>query len=76
MVSSRSTRTPSSDAVDTASEGLEVLVGGRRMAGVISHVPEITERLTDRIEIVRNGTVSTVLDPRRAAVGQAGAGAP
>ena len=46
------------------------------MAGVISHVPEITERLTDRIEIVRNGTVSTVLDPRRAAVGQAGAGDP
>ena len=52
------------DSLDTAIEGIELLAGGRRMVGVISHVPEIAERLTDRIEVVRNGAVSTVRDSR------------
>ncbi len=40
-------------SLDIAIEGLERLAGGRRLIGVISHVPEIAERLPDRIDIVK-----------------------
>ena len=40
-------------ALDIAIEGLERLAGGRRMIGVISHVPEIAERLPDRVQVVK-----------------------
>ena len=39
-------------------------MGGRRLVGVISHVPEVAERLSDRIEVVRSGAVSTIRDSR------------
>ena len=51
-------------SLDIAIGGLEALAGGRRLVGVISHVPEVAERLTDRIEVVRSGAVSTVRDSR------------
>ncbi len=40
-------------SLDVAIEGLERLAGGRRVIGVISHVPEIGERLPDRIEVLK-----------------------
>ena len=40
------------ESLDLAVQGLETLAGGRRMIGVISHVPELAERLPDRIEVV------------------------
>lgn len=40
-------------SLDVAIEGLERLAGGRRLIGVISHVPEIAERLPDRIDILK-----------------------
>ena len=52
------------ESLDVAIGGLEALAGGRRLIGVISHVPEVAERLPDRIEVVRNGAVSTIRDPR------------
>ena len=52
------------ESLDIAIDGLEALAGGRRLVGVISHVPEVAERLPDRIEVVRNGAVSTIRDPR------------
>jgi exonuclease SbcC len=48
------------DALDVAIEALELLAGGDRMIGVISHVPLIAERLPDRIEVVKSGATSTV----------------
>ena len=52
------------ESLDVAIGGLEALAGGRRLIGVISHVPEVAERLPDRIEVVRNGAVSTIRDSR------------
>ncbi len=40
-------------SLDVAIEGLERLAGGRRLIGVISHVPEIAERLPDRIDVIK-----------------------
>jgi exonuclease SbcC len=40
------------ESLDLAVQGLETLAGGRRMIGVISHVPELAERLPDRIQVV------------------------
>ena len=54
------------EALDTAIGGLEALAAGRRIVGVISHVPEVAERIGDCIEVVRSGAVSTVRDLRRA----------
>ena len=59
------------DSLDIAIGGLEALAGGRRLVGVISHVPEVAERLTDRIEVVRSGAVSTIRDSRASAAAEA-----
>ena len=40
------------ESLDLAVQGLEALAGGERMIGVVSHVPEIAERLPQRIEVV------------------------
>lgn len=48
------------DSLDVALEGLELLAGGQRVIGVISHVPLVAERLADRFEVVREGAGSTV----------------
>ncbi len=40
------------ESLDLAVQGLEALAGGQRMIGVISHVPELAERLPERIEVV------------------------
>jgi len=48
-------------ALDIAIEGLERLAGGRRMIGVISHVPEIAERLPDRVQVVKSPEGSRIL---------------
>ena len=39
-------------ALDVAIDGLEALAGKDRLVGVISHVPQLAERLEDRIEVV------------------------
>ncbi len=59
------------DSLDTAIGGLEALAGGRRLVGVISHVPEVAERLSDRIEVVRSGAVSTIRDSRASSAREA-----
>ena len=46
------------DSLDTAIGGLEALAGGQRLVGVISHIPEVAERLPDRVEVVKTGAVS------------------
>ena len=54
-----------SQSLDVAIEGLETLVGragGGRMVGVISHVPELAERLQDRVEVVKTDRTSLVLN--------------
>ena len=48
-------------ALDIAIEGLERLAGGRRMIGVISHVPEIAERLPDRVQVLKSPEGSRIL---------------
>ena len=51
-------------ALDVAIEGLEALADPTaegRMIGVISHVPQLAERLEDRIEVVAGEETSTVL---------------
>jgi exonuclease SbcC len=53
-----------SQALDVAIEGLEALADPSaegRMVGVISHVPQLAERLDDRIEVVAGEETSTVL---------------
>ena len=49
------------DSLDTAIGGLETLAGGQRLIGVISHIPEVAERLSDRVEVVRNGATSRLV---------------
>jgi len=51
------------DSLDTAIGGLEMLAGGQRLVGVISHIPEVAERLPDRVEVVRNGATSRLVTP-------------
>ena len=63
------------ESLDVAIGGLEALAGGRRLVGVISHVPDVADRLPDRIEVVRTGAASTIRDPRSTpAAAPAGAG--
>ncbi|HJM88581.1 MAG TPA: SMC family ATPase [Dehalococcoidia bacterium] len=53
-----------SQALDVAIEGLESLADPSaegRMVGVISHVPQLAERLDDRIEVVAGEETSTIL---------------
>ena len=42
--------------------GIEALASGQRMIGVISHVPEVAERLADRIEVLKTGATSRVAE--------------
>ena len=51
-----------------AISGIEALASGQRMIGVISHVPEVAERLADRIDVVKTGATSRVAE--RVAAGQ------
>lgn len=51
------------DSLDTAIGGLETLAGGQRLVGVISHIPEVAERLPDRVEVVKNGATSRLVTP-------------
>ena len=55
------------DSLDTAIGGLETLAGGQRLIGVISHIPEVAERLPDRVEVVRNGATSRLVSHGAAA---------
>ena len=70
------------ESLDVAIGGLEVLAGGRRLVGVISHLPEVADRLSDRIEVVKTGATSSLRDTRAsgrrtpAAVGAGSAEAP
>ncbi len=48
------------ESLDLAVQGLETLAGGQRMIGVISHVPELAERIPDRIEVRRGERSSSV----------------
>ncbi|MQC18520.1 MAG: hypothetical protein DWG80_05540, partial [Chloroflexi bacterium] len=48
------------EALDLAVQGLETLADGTRMIGVISHVEELAERLTDRIRVEKGPHGSTV----------------
>ena len=51
------------DSLDVAIGGLETLAGGQRLVGVISHIPEVAERLTDRVEVVKSGSTSRLVTP-------------
>ena len=55
------------DSLDTAIGGLEMLAGGQRLIGVISHIPEVAERLSDRVEVVRSGATSRLVSHAAAA---------
>ena len=48
------------ESLDIAIGGLEALAGGRRMVSVISHIPEVAERLPERVEVVKTGATSTL----------------
>jgi len=48
------------ESLDIAIEGLERLAGGQRMIGVISHVPEIAERLPERIDVLKSPDSSRI----------------
>ncbi len=48
------------ESLDLAVQGLETLTGGHRMIGVISHVPELAERIPDRIEVLRGAHSSSI----------------
>ena len=37
--------------LDLAMEGIEALVGGNRLVAVVSHVPQLRERVEDLIEL-------------------------
>lgn len=52
------------ESLDVAIGGLEALSGGRRLVGVISHIPEIAERLSDHVEVVKSGATSSIRDVR------------
>ena len=54
-----------SQSLDVAIESLETLAGPSgegRMVGVISHLPELAERLQDRVEVVKTDRTSLVLN--------------
>ena len=59
------------DSLDTAIGGLETLAGGQRLVGVISHIPEVAERLPDRVEVVKNGASSRLVTPGAVATPEA-----
>ncbi|MDA0815694.1 MAG: SMC family ATPase [Chloroflexi bacterium] len=48
------------EALDLAVQGLETLADGTRMIGVISHIEELAERLTDRIRVEKGPHGSTI----------------
>ncbi len=48
------------ESLDLAVQGLETLAGGSRLVGVISHVGELGERISDRIEVIKNGNLSYI----------------
>ena len=48
------------ESLDLAVQGLETLAGGHRMIGVISHVPELAERIPDRIEVHKGEVTSSI----------------
>ncbi|MSQ42486.1 MAG: hypothetical protein EXR65_05565, partial [Dehalococcoidia bacterium] len=48
------------ESLEVAIDGLEALAGGQRMVGVISHVPQLAERLADRIEVERGDLTSRI----------------
>lgn len=52
------------ESLDLAVQGLETLAGGHRMIGVISHVPELAERIPDRVEVRKGERTSTIVSER------------
>ena len=48
------------ESLDLAVQGLETLAGGHRMIGVISHVPELAERIPDRIKVHKGEVTSSI----------------
>ncbi|MEX2372380.1 MAG: SbcC/MukB-like Walker B domain-containing protein, partial [Dehalococcoidia bacterium] len=48
------------EALDLAVQGLETLAEGSRMIGVISHVEELAERLTDQVRVEKGVHGSTI----------------
>jgi exonuclease SbcC len=49
-----------SDTLDTVVSALDVLHGGQRMVGIVTHVRDLAERLPARLEVRRNGGSATV----------------
>jgi exonuclease SbcC len=47
------------DTLDTVVSALDALHGGQRMVGIVTHVRELAERLPARLEVRRQGSVST-----------------
>jgi exonuclease SbcC len=48
-----------SDTLDTVVSALDVLHGGQRMVGIVTHVRDLAERLPARLEVRRNGGSAT-----------------
>ncbi|TAJ20111.1 MAG: SMC family ATPase, partial [Dehalococcoidia bacterium] len=48
------------ESLDLAVQGLEALVDGNRMVGVISHVEELSERLPSRIHVEKGADSSRI----------------
>jgi len=50
------------DTLDVVVQGIEALHGGRRMVGVVTHIPELAERMPVRIEVSkRHGRASLAI---------------
>ncbi len=47
------------ETLDTVVSALDALHGGQRMVGIVTHVRELAERLPARLEVRRQGSVST-----------------
>ena len=48
-----------SDTLDTVVSALDILHGGDRMVGIVTHVRELAERLPARLEVRRQGPNAT-----------------
>jgi exonuclease SbcC len=47
------------ETLDAVVDALEALQGGERMVGIVTHIPELAERLPARLEVKRRATTAT-----------------